>query len=100
MLEPTNYETDYSSNGICVLDCIRFAKIRNDSGDPSDSRSDSTMKKNTASTTYLGQEYTPHFFECETRVVLAEFFHSRVTPRVTRITGVVANLCEYTHIYD
>ena len=27
------------------LDCIRFAKIRNDSGDPSDSRSDSTMKK-------------------------------------------------------
>ena len=30
---------------IFYLDCIRFAKIGNDSGDPSDSRSDSTMKK-------------------------------------------------------
>ena len=29
----------------CHSDCIRFAKIRNDSGDPSDSRSHSTMKK-------------------------------------------------------
>ena len=28
-----------------LYDCIRFAKIRNNSGDPSDSRSDSTMKK-------------------------------------------------------
>ena len=28
-----------------LYDCIRFAKIRNDSGDPSYSRSNSTMKK-------------------------------------------------------
>ena len=58
----------------CIQDCIRFAKIGNDSGDPSDSRSDSTMKKNIASTTYLGQEYTHHFFESETRVILSVFF--------------------------
>ena len=29
---------------------------------------------NTVSTTYLGQEYNPHFFESETHVVLAVFF--------------------------
>ena len=56
------------------------------------------MKKNTASTTYQGQEYTPHFFESETHVALAVFvfFHSRVT----RITRVVANLCESNTIED
>ena len=34
------------------------------------------LRKKTASTTYLGQESTPHFFDSETRVVLAVFFFS------------------------
>ena len=37
--------TGFTYSETKLHDCIRFAKIHNDSGDPSDSRSVSTMKK-------------------------------------------------------
>ena len=73
------------------MDCIRFAKIRNDSTDPSNSRSDSTMKKTLqvrhAFHSRKSEEYTLDLDRLYSRC----FLHSRVTPRVTGITRVVAN---------
>ena len=76
------------------IDCIRFVKIGYDSSDPSDSRSDTTMKKTPriwhAFHIRKSEEYTLDLDRSYSRC----FFRSRVTPRVTRITRVVANLCE------
>ena len=82
-----------------VSDCIRFAKFRNDSSDPSDS-SDSIMKKTPrvrhAFHSRKSEEYTLDLDRSYSRC----FFRSRVTPRVTRITRVVVNLCESNTISE
>ena len=57
-------------------DCIRFAKICNNSGDPSDSRNDSTMKKH--------REYNTRFTLEKVRSIL-------LTNTIGMIHDVISN---------
>ena len=59
-----------------IQDCIRFAKIRNDSSDPSDSTMKKTQRVRHAFHSRKSEEYT---FDLDRSYTWC-FFHSRVTP--------------------
>ena len=79
---------------------LSLYSIRNDSSDPSDSTMKKTPRVRHTFHSRKSEEYTLDLDRSYSRC----FFHSRVTSRVTRITRVVANLCESNttlilHIY-
>ena len=80
----------------CTLDCILFAKFRNDSSDPSDSTMKKTPQIRHAFHSRKSEEYTLDLDRSYSRC----FFRSRVTPRITRITWVVVNLSESNTIQN
>ena len=80
----------------CTLDCIRFAKFRNDSSDTSDLTMKKTPQVRHVFHSRKSEEYT---LDLDRSYSLC-FFRSRVTPRVTRITRVVVNLCESNTIQN
>ena len=82
--------TFLKNTGVRHTACIRFAKIRNDSSDPSDSTMKKTPRVRHSFHSRKIEEYNLALDKSYSR----SFFHSRVTPRVTRITRIVPNLCE------